>query len=115
MEGAYNSTAPLNLTSQVTSLTLSLGMKREASLASWQVQDAKARFSEFLDATLEQGPQVVTRRGVRAAVLVPIEQWDRLQSAARPSLKALLLAPEGRFENLTSAIRTFRRRAALKF
>jgi antitoxin Phd len=30
----------------------------------WQLQDAKARFSEFLDASLRDGPQVVTRRGV---------------------------------------------------
>ena len=35
----------------------------------WQVQDAKARFSEFLDASLKQGPQIVTRRGVEAAAL----------------------------------------------
>jgi len=41
-------------------------------MASWQVQDAKARFSEFLDATLKKGPQVVTRRGVETAVLVPL-------------------------------------------
>ncbi len=41
-------------------------------MASWQVQDAKARFSEFLDAMLKKGPQVVTRRGVETAVLVPI-------------------------------------------
>jgi len=64
----------------------------------WQVQDAKARFSEFLDASLRDGPQVVTRRGVEAAVLVPIEEWRRLQHAARPTLKQLLLAPDGRFE-----------------
>ena len=37
----------------------------------WRVQDAKARFSEFLDATLRDGPSS-TRRGVEAAVLVPI-------------------------------------------
>jgi antitoxin Phd len=64
----------------------------------WPVQDAKARFSEFLEASLREGPQVVTRRGVEAAVLVPIEEWRRLQQAARPTLKALLLAPENRFE-----------------
>ena len=40
----------------------------------WPVQDAKARFSEFLDASLRDGPQVVTGRGVEAAVLVPIEE-----------------------------------------
>jgi antitoxin Phd len=51
---------------------------------------------EFLDASLREGPQVVTRRGVEVAVLVPIEEW-RLKHAARPTLKQLLLAPEGRF------------------
>jgi antitoxin Phd len=64
----------------------------------WQVQDAKARFSEFLEASLRDGPQVVTRRGVEAAVLVPIDEWRRLKRAARPTLKQLLLAPEARLE-----------------
>ncbi len=67
-------------------------------MGSWPVQEAKARFSEFLEASLKQGPQIVTRRGVEAAVLVPVEQWRRLEQAARPSLKDLLLAPEPRFE-----------------
>jgi antitoxin Phd len=84
-------------------------------MASWQVQDAKARFSEFLDATIKKGPQVVTRRGVEAAVLVPIEEWNRLQTAARPGIKALLLAPEARFENLAAGTRSLRRRSVLKF
>ena len=66
-------------------------------MSQWQVQDAKARFSELLETCLEQGPQVVTKRGVEAAVLVPIDQWRRMQ-AARPTLKQLLLAPEPRFE-----------------
>jgi antitoxin Phd len=70
-------------------------------MASWQVQDAKARFSEFLDSTLKKGPQVVTRRGVETAVLIPIEEWRRLQKAARPSLKSLLLGwATPRFEDL---------------
>ncbi len=66
-------------------------------MASWQAQDAKARFSELLDAAVEKGPQVITRRNVETAVIVPIEQWRQLQSAAKPSLKALLLAPGARF------------------
>jgi antitoxin Phd len=61
-------------------------------MRTWQVQDAKARFSELLEASLKEGPQVVTRRGVEAAVLVPVEEWRRLQKAARPTLKELLLA-----------------------
>ena len=64
----------------------------------WPVQDAKARSSEFLDACLAEGPQMVTRRGAEAAVLVPVQQWRRLQSAARPSLKQLLLSDEARAE-----------------
>jgi antitoxin Phd len=64
----------------------------------WQVQEAKAKFSEFLDKALSEGPQVVSRRGVAAAVLVPIEEWERLQKRARPSLKDLLLSDENRFE-----------------
>lgn len=71
-------------------------------MGSWQVQDAKARFSEFLDATIKKGPQVVTRRGVETAVMVPIEEWKRLQAAARPSLKELLLGPGPRFDDLVA-------------
>ncbi|RKE24288.1 prevent-host-death family protein [Paraburkholderia sp. BL23I1N1] len=62
----------------------------------WPVQDAKARFSELLDACVSEGPQVVTRRGAETAVLVPIAEWKRLNDAARPSLKALLLSDVGR-------------------
>lgn len=64
----------------------------------WPVQDAKARFSEFLDACLSEGPQMVTRRGAEAAVLVPVDEWRRLQQAAKPSLKQLLLSDQARAE-----------------
>ncbi len=84
-------------------------------MGSWQVQDAKARFSEFLDATIKKGPQVVTRRGVETAVMVPIKEWKRLQKAAQPGLKALLLAPETRFENLVGERHKLRRRPVLEF
>ena len=84
-------------------------------MSSWQVQDAKARFSEFLEASLKQGPQIVTRRGVEAAVLVPIEQWRRLQQSSRPSLKQLLLATEPRFENSPSPRRRLKRRPPASF
>ena len=62
----------------------------------WPVQDAKARFSELLDRCVAEGPQLVTRRGADTAVLVPIDQWRRLQASARSTLKALLLSDEGR-------------------
>jgi len=65
-------------------------------MSSWPVQDAKARFSELLQTAFHEGPQIVTRRGVEAAVLVPIEEWRRINSS-RPSLKDLLLAPHRRY------------------
>jgi len=65
-------------------------------MQTWQVQDAKARFSEFLARCLSDGPQVVTKRGAQAAVLVRMDEWRRLHVAARPSLKQLLLADAGR-------------------
>ncbi|WP_213955660.1 type II toxin-antitoxin system Phd/YefM family antitoxin [Variovorax sp. dw_954] len=76
----------------------------------WPVQDAKARFSEFLEACLSEGPQMVTRRGAEAAVLVPVQEWRRLQSAARPSLKQLLLSDTARADMMVPARGGARRR-----
>jgi antitoxin Phd len=64
----------------------------------WPVQDAKARFSEMLETCLREGPQVVTKRGADAAVLAPITEWRRLQRAAKPTLKELLLTDDARGE-----------------
>src|SRR5579871_2846317 len=97
------------LTSHMTSHIMER-FRKEVRMSSWQVQDAKARFSEFLDATIKKGPQVVTRRGIETAVLVPIEEWNRLQRAARPSLKTLLLAQDARSENLIPERHRLRRR-----
>ena len=81
-------------------------------MRSWPVQDAKARFSEFLDACLLEGPQMVTRRGAEAAVLVPVQEWRRLQSAARPSLKQLLLSDPVRADMIAAPRGQARRRPA---
>ena len=62
------------------------------------MQDAKARFSEFLQASLTEGPQLVTMRGADAAVLLAVDEWRRLTARARPGLKALLLASEPRVD-----------------
>lgn len=64
----------------------------------WPVQDAKARFSELLETCLAEGPQLVTKRGAEAAVLISVGEWRRLQAASRPSLKQLLLSEQPRGE-----------------
>ena len=57
----------------------------------WPVQDAKARFSELLETSLAEGPQVVTKHGKATAVLVPIRQWEALQVSGKRTLKQLML------------------------
>ncbi len=81
----------------------------------WQVQDAKAKFSEFLEASLAEGPQIVTKRGVETAVLLSIERWRRLEKMTKPSLKELLLAPEARTDALTPPRRQHHRRQPKAF
>ncbi len=65
-------------------------------MRSWPVQDAKARFSEMLETCMREGPQLVTKRGAEAAVLVPAADWRRLRQAAKPTLKELLLSDSAR-------------------
>jgi antitoxin Phd len=81
-------------------------------MQSWPVQDAKARFSEFLEKCLSDGPQMVTKRGAEAAVLVPADEWRRLQAAAQPSLKELLLWPQARAAAIAPRVRGGARRRA---
>jgi prevent-host-death family protein len=78
-------------------------------MPTWPVQDAKARFSEMLETCLREGPQVVTKRGTEAAVLVPATDWQRLKHMAKPTLKELLLSDQAR-GNLSFPPRGGRRR-----
>ncbi len=80
---------------------------------SWKVYDAKARFSEFLDAALSKGPQIVTKRGVETAVLLPIDEWKRLKSEketiSAPFIDPLT-DPNGPHDLYIPSRRVFRRR-----
>ena len=84
-------------------------------MKSWPVHDAKARFSELLATCLKEGPQIVTRRGADAPVLVPIGDWRRLQQSARPTLKELLLAVAPRGELHVPKLGRRRRRSPTEF
>lgn len=81
----------------------------------WQVQDAKARFSELLETSLAKGPQIVTKRGVETAVLVPIGRWRRLEKMTRPDLKTLLLSSDVRADALAPPRRQARGRVPPRF
>jgi len=58
-------------------------------MPSWQVQEAKQRFSEVLRHAHTEGPQIVTRHGEQIAVVIDIAEYRRLQ-AARMDFKEFL-------------------------
>lgn len=64
----------------------------------WQAREARERFSVFLEATVNEGPQIVTRRGIETAVLLPINQRREMPKVASPSLKEAFLAADARTE-----------------
>jgi prevent-host-death family protein len=44
----------------------------------WQLQEAKNKFSEVVEEALSQGPQVVTRRGVEAVIILSYAEYRKL-------------------------------------
>ncbi len=65
-------------------------------MQSWQVQQAKQRFSELVQCALDDGPQLVTRNGKAAVVVLSIDEFDRLshQRARRDFKDFLKSAPD---------------------
>jgi prevent-host-death family protein len=62
-----------------------LSRKRTPSSLRWQLQTAKAQFSEAFRRAREGAPQVVTRQDKEAVVIVAIEEFERLtHRAAQP-------------------------------
>jgi len=51
----------------------------------WPLQDAKNQFSRVVQKARLEGPQIVTLRGERAAVVLSVADYDALR-AGRPSL-----------------------------
>ena len=54
----------------------------KASGDSWQLQTAKARFSEVFRRARTQGPQRITRQGKEGVVMISDEQYSRLMVKA---------------------------------
>ena len=77
----YNQTSLTSLTRRVPmiqSKRKSATLKRTRAPATWQLQIAKARFSEVFRKAREEGPQRVTKHGGETVVIVPAEEFDRL-------------------------------------
>jgi antitoxin Phd len=44
----------------------------------WQLQEAKNKFSEVVEEALSKGPQVVTKRGVEAVIILSYAEYRKL-------------------------------------
>jgi prevent-host-death family protein len=80
-------------------------------MQNWSLHDAKNRFSAVVEAARRGQPQLVTKRGAPAVVVVAAEEFERLQAlrAQRmPSFAEHLLAmpqDDEPFERIDVALR----------
>ena len=78
-------------------------MNDAARSSDWQLQDAKARFSELVRKAREQGPQHVSVRGEPAVVVMSEEDFARLTSS-RTSIVDHILQGEAWPDDVVDAI-----------
>lgn len=69
----------------------------------WQLQEAKARFSQLVENALAGEVQVVTRRGRRAVVVIPYEEYERLHAGTISAWEFFKTAPRLDDEDLPLA------------
>ena len=69
----------------------------------WQLQDAKNHFSKVVQNARTQGPQVVTLRGQRAAIVLSAQDYDALR-AGKPSLVDHLLSGPAWDDEMVEAV-----------
>lgn len=69
----------------------------------WHLQDAKNNLSKLVRMAESEGPQVITRRGERAVVVVSAHDYDRLKRA-RPNLVDALLSEPAWDERLATDV-----------
>ena len=49
----------------------------------WQLQEAKNKFSEVVGEALSNGPQVITRRGVQAVIVLSYDEYRKLMGSQK--------------------------------
>ncbi len=62
--------------------TASRSLSQRSSSETWQLQTAKARFSELFRRTLSEGPQTITRQDKEAVVMLTAEEFANLTARA---------------------------------
>jgi prevent-host-death family protein len=59
----------------------------------WQLQEAKSKFSEMVERTLENGVQIVTRHGRKTVVIMPFDEYIRLTKRTESLSQFLMESP----------------------
>jgi len=44
----------------------------------WQLQEAKAKFSQVVNEAIQHGPQVITKHGIEKVLLISIDDYNKL-------------------------------------
>lgn len=60
----------------------------------WKLQDAKSQFSKVVEDALKSGPQYITRRGIRTAVVLSVREYEQLISNELSFKEFLLNCPK---------------------
>lgn len=60
----------------------------------WQLQEAKAKFSELVENAIIDGPQYVTKRGKNAIVILSIEEFMKMKKSSGELLQFFKNAPK---------------------
>jgi len=53
-------------------------------METWQLQDAKNKFSELVEHALHEGPQLVTRHGKPAVVVMSADEYETSHGKKKP-------------------------------
>ncbi len=59
----------------------------------WQMQEAKNKLSQLVDSAQNDGPQIVTRHGKEAVVILAIEDYRKLNRPASDLVTFLRSSP----------------------
>jgi len=59
----------------------------------WQLQEAKSRFSEVVNEAIEHGPQIVSRHGEEVVVILAYAEYKEMQKAQLPLDQFFLQSP----------------------
>ena len=74
----------------------------------WQLQEAKAKFSELVQKAIDEGPQTVTRRGKEAVVVLSAKSYE-LMRKRQIEPEGAAASPRSRASWISSANRTMAR------